>query len=573
MVKKLLLCVVLVMAMVSSAFGEAELCYEGYCSIASLKNGKADYSNARFGCSYFFIGNTGLILTKDNIHTSGTITLSGGNYSFWDGTKIQKVSGTSKTFKLMILTGQELGEEAEFWPFTDIGGEFGLGIEAEDGMNGVTLSWNFPDMPSLNGTYTIPNYLTTQEQMNKHVVYFEFIRSGENVTGINWRIVKASDTSTPVVLDYPVNFNTFAVRNYDYKSIYYSKTSFDIEPGQIPEGTLSFDSPIKESDIWYVSTALKTYDEEVEKGYYWEYCKSSEMPELYLWTRHASDASLVNGKSDYATAKFSDVGFYIDNDRTFICEEQHLTDTGRITIPGGGYTIKDAETKETLGTAADGTDITLRLRNDSDAFFGKLSVEYQPISDNGRRIVFGGGADTGLNGKTISWTFPAELAEFNGSGVVPNYRSTSEQLASGVPYIEVVSEDGYITAVNYKIVRASDTSTAITPSYDIDFAFIIERADTEDLASTRYESGLFPDEVSGTWILETPQPLSTMKRICAVLYTYEENGTDEPSRYRWNFYPASASQSSGGSSSSNCSAGFTLTALFLTASLFLTKKR
>lgn len=538
MVKKLLLCVLLLTAMVSAAFGEADLWYDDY-SFASLKDGKSDYSDARFGYMVFSVGDTGLTLTKENMSLTGSITFSGGSYSFWNGSEMQKVSGTPQTFRLAIPTWQAIGDEAQFYPFTDIGGELRLGLEAENGMNGVTLTWNFPDMPSLNGTYTVPNYLTTQEQMNKHVVYFEFIRSGENVTGINWRIVSASDTSTPVELDYPVNFIRIRIWNFDNERILNLKPDFYIEPGETPEGTLMFDEPIKESDIWRVYIAFQTYDEEVEKAYRWYYYTSSTQSGLYLYDRHSSTAALVNGKSSYNNAKFSSVALFIPNDGIFVCEARHLTDAGRITIPGGGYTLNDADTEETLGTVAAGQDMTYKLRNDGMASIGSTYVEYQPIGDNGRRIHFGGGSDTGFSGKTLTWTFPEELAGLNGSGVVHAYKSTAEQLTVGVPYIEVVSEDGYITAINYKIVTASDTSTAITPSYTTDFAFYIDRANTEDIESTRYSSGRLRNKTSGTWTLETPQPLSTMYRVRARLYRYEDS-TNNPAVYQWNFYPASA---------------------------------
>ena len=309
--------------MVSSALGEVEMWYDDYYSFASLKDGKVDYSDARFGYSSFSIGNTGLTLTKENMSLTGTITFSGGRYSFWNGSEMQKVSGTLQTFKLALPTWEAVGDEAQFYPFTDAGGDLRLGLEAEGGMNGVTLTWNFPDMPSLNGTYTVPNYLTTQEQMDKHVVYFEFIRSGENVTGINWRIVRASDTTTPVVLDYPVNFIRFRVWNFDKERILNLKPDFYIEPGQTPEGTYTFDSPIKESEIWRVSTRFYTYDEEVEKCYEWYYYTSSTQSGLYLWHRHASDAALVNGKSSYNNAKFSDVEFYFPNSGDFLCEANY----------------------------------------------------------------------------------------------------------------------------------------------------------------------------------------------------------------------------------------------------------
>ncbi len=214
------------------------------------------------------------------------------------------------------------------------------------------------------------------------------------------------------------------------------------------------------------------YDKEAEKCYELYYYTSSTQSGLYLWSHHSSEASLVNGKSDYGTAKFSDVAFYIPHSGKFICEAAHLTGTGRVRIPGGGYTIKDANTRETLSTVAAGQDMTFKLRNDTEAAIGHTYVEYQPIGDNGRRIHFGGGVDTGFSGKTITWTFPAELAGLNGSGVIHNYKSTAEQLSIGVPYVELVSEDGYITAVKYKIVTASDISTVITPSYTTDFSFL-----------------------------------------------------------------------------------------------------
>ena len=558
--------------MVSSAFGEAEF-WHYYRGLASLKDGKADYSDARFSYMDVSVVNTGLTLTKENMNLTGSITFAGGRYSFWNGSEMQKVSGTPQTFKLALPTWEAVGDEAQFYPFTDAGGELRLGLEAEGGMNGVTLTWNFPDMPSLNGAYTVPNYLTTQEQMNKHVVYFEFIRSGENVTGINWRIVRASDTTTPVVLDYPVNFIRFRVWNFDKERILNLKPDFYIEPGQTPEGTYTFDSPIKESEIWRVSTKFYTYDEEVEKCYEWYYYTSSTQSGLYLWHRHASDAALVNGKSSYNNAKFSNVKFYFTNSGDFLCEAKHITDTGRVTIPGGGYTIKDAYTEEILNTIASGTDMTFRLKNDIEAKFGNTYIEYSPTNDSGRRIHFSGGAETGLNGKTITWTFPAEL-NLSGSGTIPNYKSTAEQLISGVPYLEAVSEDGYITALNYKIVTPQDTSTALTPSYRTDFRLYVDWDNKEDVSFTFYDSGRINNTTSGTWTLDTPQPLSTMKRLRVRLYKYEDS-TGNPAIYQWSFYPASADptpSSGGGSSSSGCSSGFTLSALILAASLCFLRK-
>ena len=568
MVKRLLLCLSLVTVMVSSAFGEAEL-WRTHNSLASLKDGKTDYSNARFNALYFSVMHKDTPVTKETAHLTGSITLSGGRYSFWNGREIQKVAGTPMTYKLGLETWLVSGDQAAYQPFNDVGGELKLGIEADNGLNGVSMNWNFPDDPSINGAFTFPNFLTTQEQLNNGVLYFEFIRSGENVTGINWRIVKASDTSVPAVQDFGMGFTGFSVWNYDEDKIHESSPSIWIEAGEIPEGTYMFDNPIKESDIWKVRIYLYEADEEIGKDYNWEFFTELK-PDMHLWTRYASNASLVNGKSSYNNAKFSNVYFLIEAWNPIVSEPKHFTDTGRLTIPDGGYTLVDANTGGTLSTITGSS--TLKLRFDTEGGIDDGYVEYEAVDESGRLVVFGGGAETGLNGKTISWTFPAELSELNGSGTLPNYKTTAEQLASAVPYVELVSKDGYITAVNYKIVRASDTSTAITPSYRTDFRICFDRAEGRDVWANTYRTDWMRNTASGTLTLDIPQPLSIVKRIRVRLRSYEDS-TEAPTVYQWNFYPASSDpvQSSDGGGG-GCSTGLTAAALLLTASLFLFKK-
>ena len=107
MVKKLLCCVVLVMVLASGAFGEAEMWFDNNLSIASLKDGKPDYSDARFSYTGFSIGNNDLILTRDNMSLTGSVTISGGNYSFWNGKEMQKVSGLRKRSNLRFPRGPQ----------------------------------------------------------------------------------------------------------------------------------------------------------------------------------------------------------------------------------------------------------------------------------------------------------------------------------------------------------------------------------------------------------------------------------------------------------------------------------
>ena len=533
MVKKLLACVMMLLLTVSGAWAGARLEPEHYSS-ATLKGGKADYSEARFDHMDIAVEDTGLIVTEENMSLTGSLTIAGGNYSFWNGKELQKVSGTQQTFRLGLSSWSNIGGNAEFSPLSDSGSTLNPGLEADNGLNGVAMSWNFPAMSSLDGEFTMPTFLTTAEQLEKHVVYFEFVRSGENVTGINWRIVKASDTSTPVSLDYPANFYRFRIWNFDGERIYDFAPSFYIRPGQTPEGVLTFDSPIQESAIWRIMTMLITYDEECEKEYKWNYFTPTE-PEMTLWNHHVSEASLVDGKSDYNTAKFSDIFFDVETANAVITDSRHFTNAGRITVPGGGYTLKDTETGETLSTVAAGTDMIFALKIYPNMQIGDTYLEYEAVDGEERVLEFAEDSESSLPGRTVTWTFPAEL-NMNGSGVIKNFKTTAQQLASGVPYVEVVSKDGYITALNYRIVKASDTATAITPGYRTDFNFRIYRTKKKifDLPNS-YNAGTARNTASGTLTLGIPQPLSTVKRIRVRLRSYEDS--DNPAVYQWNFYP------------------------------------
>ena len=97
MVKKFLAGVMLVMVLASGALGATEL-WNTHHSVASLIDGKADYSDARFSVLYFSVIHNETPVTKETAHITGSITLSGGRYSFWNGREIQKISGTPMTY-------------------------------------------------------------------------------------------------------------------------------------------------------------------------------------------------------------------------------------------------------------------------------------------------------------------------------------------------------------------------------------------------------------------------------------------------------------------------------------------
>ena len=526
MLKKFLLCLALVIAFASSAFGDMTIHY----SYASLSDGHTDYSDARFGYLGFALESDDMIITDENNNLSGDFTLSGGNYSFWNGSEMQKVSGTSQTFKVAVPSWVGSGDTATFQVFLSNDKEVRFALSADNGLNGVKANWIFPKYPSLNEEYTVPHYRSTKEQLESCVLYFEFIRSGENVTGINWRVVNPSDVTKPVSQDFDMNFLRMEIRNFDNSRVLNTIVDAYIPAGETPEGVFMFDNTVKESEIWRIRTKLYTYDEEVEKCYVWWFYTSTQS-NFYLWNRHTSNASLINGKSDYRNAKFSEVYFSVENEHTLV-EAKNLTGAGRITVPGGGYTLLDVDTNETLETIKGDKTFSLKISRRTN--IGDADIAFLPVNDEGKYVSLIGEDETSLNGKMITWTFPSDPS-INGSVVFPSYKTTQEQLASGVPYIEIVSEDGYITAVNYKIVTSSDTSTAITPSYRTDFVFRFDRS--VDFWTEYYEPSIQRNSASGTCTLDTPQPLNKIKRIRARLYSYEEDASN-PAVYQWNFYPA-----------------------------------
>ena len=96
MLKKVSACFVFLLVMVSSAaFGEMGL-YTAHQSIAGLTNGQSDYSDARFLEFTLEVVDFDSVATEEDVKRSGTITVEGGNYSFWNGKEMQKVSGTPR---------------------------------------------------------------------------------------------------------------------------------------------------------------------------------------------------------------------------------------------------------------------------------------------------------------------------------------------------------------------------------------------------------------------------------------------------------------------------------------------
>ena len=410
---------------------------------------------------------------------------------------------------------------------------------ADNGLNGVNVSWNFPDMSSLNGQGRIPAFRTTQEQLASFVPYVEYVYNGSNVTGLKWRVVKASDTATPVAQDFRMRFRVMNVYKESYVN-FYSGSWIDIASGNVPEGTITFDAPIAASEIWGIRVRLYTHwEEDSPERYEWRFfTASTSAPEI--WMNHVSRASIVNGKSDYSDAQF--LGLFMDYaDYGTMAEAKYFTGDGRLNIPGGGYTLRAKnESNDLLGTIEAGRDMSFRLKMTEG--INSEYLYYQPIDSTGEYIGFGDGAETGLNGKTVTFTFPSEL-NMNISRIVPNFKSVSQQLAECVPYIELVTEGGNITSIDFCLVSARDTSTVVELPYRTELHFTVYHSSGNDnYGFTAYTDG---------WLnLDNPLPMSDLRYVRVRLYTYEDSSN--PCVYQWNFYPSTAS---GGVSSSGGGGG------------------
>ena len=540
MVRKFLACLVVVVLWCTCAFADWML-NTAHRSITDFVNGKPDYTNARFLGIWSAAADWSGVATQEDVNLTGSMTFSGGNYSFWNGRNggMLTNSGTQRTFGL--ASTMDVGGGLVYMPTTAMGDYLVFCLSADDGLNGVNVSWNFPDKPSYNRQAIFPDYMTTQEQLELYVPYVEYISSGSQVTGLRWRVVNPNNTSEAVTFDFNVGFRVFGVWDVGGYYLYANQWEY-IEAGNPVSGEVTFDSPINEADIQFILAAWNYGEGSAERIYQWYFCKPSE-PETWLYENHTFNASLVNGKSDYSKARFVEMFFDVQADESIIAEARHFMTEGSLTIPGGGYTLgNNSETRdenipgEVLETIPAGTDKAFTLKMRRNVAPGDTYLEYQPIDENGVLIDFRKDAETNLPGRTITWTFPTEPS-LNGSATISSFKSTAQQLAEGVPYIELVSADGKLTAVNFRMVTSSDTSRALALPYRTNFRIRFGRI-SPDVTGYDYWSNWMYNTSSGTWTLDEPQDLSNMDSITVRYRTWENS--EKSARYQWQFYPASA---------------------------------
>lgn len=167
-----------------------------HVSEADLVDNKADYRMVEFFSEEFAVEDD-VKMTEALLKEKGSFTILGGRYTFRNGDEDEAVVGADKTFDLLPEEGAEAGDDLFFEPRNAKGEWIGFRGAADGGLQGRTVKW---DLLGTEGTETIPNWRTTQRQLETYVPYVELIREGENVTGVRWRLVNPKAPSQPVSL-------------------------------------------------------------------------------------------------------------------------------------------------------------------------------------------------------------------------------------------------------------------------------------------------------------------------------------------------------------------------------------
>ena len=285
----------------------------------------------------------------------------------------------------------------------------------------------------------------------------------------------------------------------------------------------------------------------------------------YLWSRHHSWARLVDGRSAYMGSEFLRLYLYAEIDDVEATTE-YMNATGSMTIAGGSYTFWNGTADE----AVPGTEKTFNLTAVMD--LGDDYLEYQPINNSGELIVFRDAAETGLNGQRVRWEFPTH-PELNGQATVPNFKSTAQQLASSVPYVELIRSGGNATRVDYRVVHPSKTGSALSTSAASSIQISLYGHDDTLLWCSEWQSFGAGATPQGTVTLDTPIAEDSLWYVHVRL----QHG-NEPYWYSWSFVSAADDENKNGKNTSSsggggCDAGALAGGLALLLAIPLLRRR
>ena len=595
MVKKFLLCFFfLLIALCSSVFAAPRLVTIHETAVTNIYSQDTTLS----GTDYVIVGNgvsydtaKFFCVTLEVVDDDGempsipeynppsiSFDLSGGRYSFWDSYTTKKVNGEAKTFTTASArtvtdpvnnTAGALRwgiNEYAYVPTNTEGDWVHFLDEAETGLSGVNVTWHYPDSTE-TGSAAVPAFDTTAKQLTQFVPYIKYNMSGTMSNGdikldsIEWKLVKSSDVSTPIN-DKDVHFEIASIFNINSDM---DKTDevfkFDITSGSNAEGSKTLDTPLQ-GVPW--CTIVRYYiGNDKNTIYQWRFISKNVTETSFTNYEGGSavfEAGLTDGKSDYTYARYdgSNIAELAMWPVPVLIDGKFLTE-GTFTIKNGGtFTILDSD-GEKVADYDTADDITLPLHTRTP--LGSSYVEYSYMTEGYRKAYWKYYSDaystrgtkfmddTGsLNGKDVTWS----IAGFNGTGKISAVKTLEQQFDKSTggffPYVELVSSDGYITAVNYRLVQSPDISTTYNPDNAVYIDMGVQTENGATPSMTNFIAGedwVSQFSTSGTMTLETPMQQGEYTAVRLLIHVFKipddsetglnMNDPENYETYRWNF--------------------------------------
>ncbi len=252
-------------------------------------------------------------------------------------------------------------------------------------------------------------------------------------------------------------------------------------------------------------------------------CVGMAAGEPYPIVQHRSTTRLFQGRAIYNNdlPRFNNLAFYFDEDRAKT--ETDETETGSLTLHGGKYCYYDAADDY---IAVNGEEKTFPLIYASG---GTDYVEFQPCL--GPTWTFFYDSDGSLQKTPFSWT----LFGKSYNGTIPNFRTTSQQLATYVPYVEL-SSSGKV--VNWRMVSPSATDKAVSLAYKSRYRIRVSDS-SNNYAGSNWENRDANSTPSGSFTLPSTIDVNKITTIrMDVQISEDPNNPDTRWRYSWFFYNA-----------------------------------
>lgn len=239
----------------------------------------------------------------------------------------------------------------------------------------------------------------------------------------------------------------------------------------------------------------------------------------YPLINHSNATFLIDGKPAYDNAYFRQIEFWFEDNRPQT--DQDLTTIGSLMIQNASYHYFD-ENGNRINVNNEDRSFNLCFVGGDSSY-----VEFAPKTTNNKFIYFRGAAESGLINKTFLWKLTTDEAVPYVQEIVPNFRSTAEQLTSFVPYIEIGSN-----GISWRMINASDPSKAVSVPFKNSYRIFLYDANNNLLARSDHD---FSANQAPSGIL----PLSATPVYYARMLAFINENPAYPDfqhRYVWNFW-------------------------------------